>query len=379
MGQAINFYTKIETIKNQWDDFVPDLAFWKSSFHTSVEQSGPKGMKPLYCLVEEKNIVVAAFYMQYKRINLGESIRFKNDSIFNKVYQKLVLNNLAQTTLVMGNMLVTGNYGMHYPSKNNIETFALAEEVIAKGIEFLANNKLAKIGPILIKDFFTDEVEGIDNFAKSVKFKVQPNMIFELNPSWSKMEDYVAALKAKPRTKYNKTRSLFQSIQSINLDLPALEKYKDEMHKLYLNISSNAGFNLFYLEKEYFMCLKKTLGDAFIVTGYFENEKLIGFSTLIKHRTEIDAHFLGYDFESNSQLSLYLNMLYDMTEYAINKNASTVIFSRTAMEIKSSVGAKAHDMYCFLTHTNRFYNKLTPKVVNQLYKEVEWTERNPFK
>jgi hypothetical protein len=36
---------------------------------------------------------------------------------------------------------------------------------------------------------------------------------------------------------------------------------------------------------------------------------------------------------------LYLNMLYDMIAYSINKGFKEIIFARTALEIKSSVGA----------------------------------------
>jgi len=36
---------------------------------------------------------------------------------------------------------------------------------------------------------------------------------------------------------------------------------------------------------------------------------------------------------------LYLNMLYDMVCHSINKGFKQIIFARTALEIKSSVGA----------------------------------------
>jgi hypothetical protein len=55
---------------------------------------------------------------------------------------------------------------------------------------------------------------------------------------------------------------------------------------------------------------------------------------------------------------LYLNMLYDMT-YSINKGFKEIIFARTALEIKSSVGARPIQMY--IGHTNPVVNVFMPK------------------
>ena len=45
---------------------------------------------------------------------------------------------------------------------------------------------------------------------------------------------------------------------------------------------------------------------------------------------------------------LYLNMLYDMVAYSIKKQFKTIVFARTALEIKSSVGAKPVAMKGFI-------------------------------
>jgi hypothetical protein len=53
----------------------------------------------------------------------------------------------------------------------------------------------------------------------------------------------------------------------------------------------------------------------------------------------MDTYFLGYDDSIQREKMLYLNMLYDMIAYSINKGFKEIIFARTALEIKSSVGA----------------------------------------
>lgn len=76
---------------------------------------------------------------------------------------------------------------------------------------------------------------------------------------------------------------------------------------------------------------------------------------------------------------LYLNMLYNMTEFGIENGFEKIIFGRTALEIKSSVGAEPVNMSGFIFHTNPLINKYIGKLFNSLEPEVNWQQRHPFK
>src|SRR5690606_15642240 len=102
----------------------------------------------------------------------------------------------------------------------------------------------------------------------------------------------------------------------------------------------------------HFSTLKEILKDNFLFYGYFINNNLIGFNTLIKNGEVMDTYFLGYDESVQREKMLYLNMLYDMVAYSINKGFKEIIFARTALEIKSSIGAKPKEMFGFAQHTN---------------------------
>jgi hypothetical protein len=125
--------------------------------------------------------------------------------------------------------------------------------------------------------------------------------------------------------------------------------------------------------------LKKNLKDLFLFYGYFKDEKLIGFNTLIKNGNQMDTYFLGYDETIQREKMLYLNMLYDMIAYSINKGFKEIIFARTALEIKSSVGAKPEEMFGFIHHSNSIINSKMDKLFCYLEPKTEWQERNPFK
>ena len=93
----------------------------------------------------------------------------------------------------------------------------------------------------------------------------------------------------------------------------------------------------------------------------------------------MDTYFLGYDDTIQREHMLYLNMLYDMVAYSINKNFNEIIFARTALEIKSSVGAKPVKMYGLISHSNSLVNPYMSKIFKYLEPESIWQERNPFK
>ena len=76
---------------------------------------------------------------------------------------------------------------------------------------------------------------------------------------------------------------------------------------------------------------------------------------------------------------LYLNMLYDMVGCAIVNGFKHIQFGRTAMEIKSSIGAVPVNMYGLMEHNTPLINRYLDKIFRFLEPEVSWIQRHPFK
>ena len=72
-------------------------------------------------------------------------------------------------------------------------------------------------------------------------------------------------------------------------------------------------------------------------------------------------------------------MLLLAVKMAIDLKKTRILFARTAMEIKSSVGAKPHDMFVYLKHRKWVINKAIPKIAGFLKGNEHWVQRNPFK
>ena len=204
-------------------------------------------------------------------------------------------------------------------------------------------------------------------------------MVFDIPENWKSEQDYIDALSKKYRDQYKRSRKRADGIKKRKLHLEDIITYEDTIYDLYFYVAKNAPFNTFFLAKNHFRVFKEILKDSFLFYGYFMDEKLIGFNTLIKNGTTIDTYFLGYDDAIQKEKMLYLNMLYDMIAFSINKGYKKIVFARTALEIKSSVGAKPQKMYGFIQHSNQLLNKKMSRIFPYLEPESSWKERNPFK
>ena len=128
-----------------------------------------------------------------------------------------------------------------------------------------------------------------------------------------------------------------------------------------------------------FYSLKKRLKENFRVFGYYLDNELIGFYTLILNNKVLETYFLGYDKEHQYPNQLYLNMLYDMVDFAIENKFTSIVYARTAMEIKSSVGAESKEMVMYMKHTNEVVNAILKQVFSFMNPTQKWKKRHPFK
>ena len=87
--------------------------------------------------------------------------------------------------------------------------------------------------------------------------------------------------------------------------------------------------------------------------GFYAGEELIAFSSWFEMPDNtIEAHYIGMDYELNSKLELYQNILYSFIELAIETGKQKVNLGRTAAEIKTTVGARANELTCYVQPPN---------------------------
>lgn len=363
-----------------WDVVAQSNVFLQTPYLTVLEKSAPVNMECFYIGIFENNDLIGVSLAQYLDLNKLESFG-ERDKCFKTAIRNFIFKNFASHTLFLGNNMITGQNG--YVFSKEIDFKHISEILLqsADEITLYFKKKGIKIHLVSFKDFYDHCSVELKKFRFSgiYEFNTQPNMIFYLNENWKSLDDYVGALSKKYRDQFKRARKKFDGIEVRNLSYEEVLQYEEKIYDLYYYVAKNAPFNTFFLSKNHFSTLKGQCGNRFQIFGYFLNDKLVGFHTLLLNDETLETYFLGYDDQIQKDNMLYLNMLYNMTEYGIENNFKRIIFGRTALEIKSSIGASPVQMSGFIYHNNKLINRFIGKIFKNLEPELHWQQRHPFK
>lgn len=385
MNITSHIYYAANNLPKGWNTFVKHDIFLHVNYLKALENASPNNIQLFYVGIFNDDTLVGVAIIQRVQLYLKDMFRKTQVSCLKEFFQEIVSKILKGTILVVGNLTHTGQHGVYFNKEHITQSQYL--ECIFNSIEAIKKDikekKNKNIRAIMFKDYFLDDAIHTENsFFSSHKLHkvlVQPNMIMEIQPEWKTLDNYIASLTKKYRTRYRRARKKLGIIKCYELDLETIKNDSNKLYNLYLNVSNNAKFNTFLLPENHFYSLKLNLKERFRVFGYYLNGKLIGFFTLIINGKSLETYFLGYDTEHQYANQLYLNMLYDMVKYGIDHTFSSIVYARTAMEIKSSVGAKPEPMAVYMKHTNRFINGILRSIFGLMNPKQDWEERHPFK
>ncbi|MBC7606407.1 MAG: GNAT family N-acetyltransferase [Burkholderiales bacterium] len=373
-------YNNTSQLPENWNNFASENTFLTVAYLSILEQSAPQNMRCHFIGLFKSNQLVGIALAQFLNANHLESFG-ERDRCYKTKIRNFIFKNFASHVLFIGNNMLTGQNAFAILPEITIEAATKSLQQAAKTLTLQYKENGIPIHLITFKDFSESESRQfcLPDFKKYFLFSIQPNMVFACHENWKSDVDYTNALSKKYRDQYKRARKKALGVEKRKLHLDEIIAYEETIYELYLHVAKNAPFNTFFLEKNHFRVFKEKLKDQFLFYGYFMEKKLVGFNTLIKNGNGLDTYFLGYDESIQRDKMLYLNMLYDMIAYAIHKGFKEIIFARTALEIKSSVGAKPVKMYGFINHTNILLNLFMPIIFSYLEPESVWQQRNPFK
>jgi hypothetical protein len=373
-------YSSVAQLPNSWDEVAYLNAFLQTSYLKVLEESAPTNMQCFYIGIFEGFELIGAALAQYLNLNKLESFG-ERDKCFKTHVRNFVFKNFASHALFLGNNMITGQNGYIFSKEIDNKTMGRILKQCANEITAYFRNQNIKIHIVSFKDFYQDCAAELKDsaFSEMYEFNTQPNMIFKLRTEWKSNEDYVGALSKKYRDQYKRAHKKYEGIETRELFLEEILLLEDRIYELYYHVAKNAPFNTFFLAKNHFSSFKKQCGDRFILIGHFLNNVLVGFHTLLLNGTTLETYFLGYDDQIQKEKMLYLNMLYNMTKYGIENQFEEIIFGRTALEIKSSIGAEPVLMSGFIYHKNKIIDKFFDRIFPRLEPSLSWQQRHPFK
>ena len=377
---SFQIYFSSENLPSNWDVLALNNIFLSKDYLKILEKSAPENMVCHFIGFFRDKELVGIALSQFLDLNKLESFGERDKCIKTSI-RNSIFKNFCSHVLILGNNMLTGQNAYVFSDRIDKNTALLCLKTASKKLETIFKNKGQKVHITTFKDFPQEETTVFQKagFQDYFQFSTQPNMIFDIPTHWKTEQDYINALSKKYRDQYKRARKKADGVVKIKMHLEDIIKHEETIYDLYFHVAKNAHFNTFFLAKNHFRTLKEILKDKFLFYGYFLDKKLVGFNTIIKNGEVMDTYFLGYDESIQREKMLYLNMLYDIIAYSINKGFKEIVFARTALEIKSAVGAKPQEMFGYMKHSNIILDTVIEKLFCYLEPEVVWQERNPFK
>lgn len=391
-GLNVQIYPTIQKFKKtDWGKLIPKESFFLSwDYLLAFEKLEASNFRFQYAIVLEKNRPLAAFYFQLIFLSESEisyvlkpltSVSPKN-CIVNELQDWFVKCCLEKDfrLLVSGNNFISGEYGI------GISPNAVVKEVFdafADTVKLISKNdkRDGKISAILVKDYFENTaVTTADHLQKKRyhRFLVEPEMIVAIQPEWKKFNDYLQAFSKKYRNRANVVLKKTKSFNEIALNVVELEKVAPEIYQLYKNVYDRAKFRLSILPANYFIEMKKAFPDTFHIYIYQMDGKVVAFRSEFLLSAQLEGHFIGLDYAVNELYPIYQRMLYDFIRDGIALGYQKVYLGRTAAVMKSTVGAVAHDLVCYLKYRNGIAGQIARPFIEYLKPSIG-VIRNPFK
>lgn len=340
-----------------------------------LDASGPQNMECYFMAFFRDGQLVGGALFQYLDFISHQTFQ-KNEALYN--IRNFFARLFSKDLMILGNNMLTGQNGFYFDASVMAveEIMPLLHKAVLK-----MQKEIRKTSLIIYKDYQPNSVAYFQgkNYRKYLRFSVQPNMMLKLRESWTGFEDYMDSFSKKYRARARSAKKKMSGIEKAELTLNQIKVYRKQIHLLYQNVAENASFNTFFLGEGHFESMKENLEENFRFFGYFSGEKLIGFYTLILNNDDIDTYFLGYDKNCQKENQLYLNMLLDMVEFGISNRFSRIIFGRTALEIKSTIGAEPTEIFGLMRHRNPLINYFMKHIFSSVAPTTEWIQRKPFK
>jgi hypothetical protein len=284
-----------------------------------------------------------------------------------------------QNVLVCGNPFVSGPHGFQFDAQLSVEVKA---DLLCQAMDQAAQ-ELRKQGEniaiCLIKDFTCYNKELVKHLKKCGFGVVgaDPIMVLPILPQWNSFEDYTGGLISKFRSK-----ALTAYKKSLDVSSKVLSGWEmigavDQWYPLYEQVYLQSANRWTPLTASTLIRMKETLGDAMIFTGYYWNEKMVGFSVAILDES-MEAHLVGMDYSVSKELYLYSRMLYDFVQMGIACKSKEIVFGRTAVEIKSALGAVPVELGNVMRHSRSIPNLFVRWITHSLEYETD-SIRKPWK
>ncbi len=366
-----------------WDRLVQNASlFMQRRVLAAMEQTLPVGMRHGYVILRRDGRPVLAAAFQHfqvsdEQLELGAAEAESALEAMVRRVRKALLGALGRNVLVCGDLFTCGPHGWAFaPEIAEDERWPL----LAHAVQVLHRRTGWRGDFLVIKDLPEDDGTARTGLGATGFFRVptEPTMVFDCDPAWHDIDDYLAALKAKYR---KAARLVFQQLDAAGMervhpvDLDALSP---ALNQLYAQVERRADVRFGVLAADHLPRLAEALGpDQFRCTVIQRAGTPLGFSSTLRDGETAIAHIVGFDYAANAEAPVYLGLLYSIIVDAMTLGCTRIVFGRTALEPKARLGARPEAMRAYVRHRNPALNGIARLLLN-FVPQHQPPARHPF-
>jgi predicted N-acyltransferase len=334
--------------------------FMSKKYLRALEDSKIPQLEHRYALVFQERTPIAAIAMQIVDVSLHK-LHAKPKASKKFPWEQLE-PQLKQRALICGNLLSYQLDGIAFASGISSETkWRAVSEVLYRVRR--AEKISGETNFVIVKDINIEQ-RAQSALLHDLSYRIletEPNMVLSLKPEWTKYDDYLAGMTSKFRSsvKQKTLKPIDESgcvVKALSVD--EVEKYAQRMQELHVAVQDNADVRPLTVNNSYWVQMAQLGLNNTVVQGVFQGEHMLGFLLMTLDENSVTAGQIGFDREHAKLLPLYLRLLHSAVQVAFEKQKTSVVFGRTALEPKARMGCKPVETAMWVRHRIPLVNRL---------------------
>lgn len=375
-NENVRLFETSDDLPERWNALLPPDHFLRKEQLKVNEAASLPDIAFIYGIVFRQKKPVALAYFQVLRL---QSYHVNNEGV--KDWQFALWNSF--TTLTHPKLLVAGHLFRHdiasfyaVPGLSAYEAFICYNEAINAALY------RSKACAVLVKDMPETLVTYVQHFAPQyLLLRNDISMQMTLDENWQTFKDYEASLKHKYAQRVRKLRQSWDALEVRELNFLETENHKSELYALYRQVSNKQQIRLGLLNEDFLPLLKKHYGESLKIWTVYENGKMIAFLSAWIKCDAFDMFYIGFDYDRNTVLNLYFNILYFSVEQAILHRKEQLILGRTALDAKARLGCQPKYLSTFIFIKNSLLRNYIVRAQQRITagEGSSWENKHPFK
>ncbi|MEP7263766.1 MAG: hypothetical protein ABI772_04685 [Bacteroidota bacterium] len=378
-----------EVMSDAWKKHTRSApVFFTPDYLHALENAQMEGFCYIYGEIYKNDVHAGLIYFQLidlAFVKIGSVIHSEPYGKFMKLVSDKITSSLLgkkkgkkHFLLVNGNMCVSGNYGLFISDDHKNALPQIYKNIYESAASFIESE--GELSVSIIKDFhFSDDVLNKTLISQGfIRFVMDPVMVLKMDASWLSFNDYLQSLSSKYRLRTLTVMEKISGYELRTLEVDDIEKHRERLEFLYQSVIGKSPVRIVQPDMKYIIELKKSMKDTFIVKAWFDNDQPAAFFTVFNFNNVSEAHHIGIDYQLNRTHSLYQNMLYAHIDMAIQNKSKYLDYGRTAMEMKSTVGATPENYAAYIRMNSRVLNHLIKPFLPS-EPPSGWVQRYPFR